>query len=139
MGRDLLLMPAVAAVIHNQDGRLLLLRKHDGSWSLPAGAVEPGETPEQAVAREVLEETGYECTSTRLLTILGGPDFRHTYPNGDQVEYLILLYHCEAQPAGDFTDTAETESVAWFTRLEMPPLALPYDLDLLFQRSAAEN
>ena len=45
VGQDLLLLPGVAAVIHDGDGRVLLQqRSDDGSWSLPAGAIEPGES-----------------------------------------------------------------------------------------------
>ena len=48
--------------MHDADGRLLLVRRGrppgQGLWSLPGGRVEPGETDEVAVAREVAEETG---------------------------------------------------------------------------------
>ena len=46
LGSRLLLMPSVAAIIHDAEGRLLLIQKQDGSYSLPAGTIEPGETPE---------------------------------------------------------------------------------------------
>ena len=59
------------AVIRDPDGRLLLVRRGHapsaGLWSVPGGRVEPGETPEQAAAREVLEETGLQITVGRLL------------------------------------------------------------------------
>ena len=133
IGKELLLIPSVAAVIHNADGRLLLQQKHDGTWSLPAGAIEPGETPEQAIAREVLEETGLRCTGSEVIATLGGPQFRYTYANGDPVEYLIALFKCavddETIPP---TDTEETASLRWFTREEFPGLALPYPIELLF-------
>ncbi|HEV7320038.1 MAG TPA: NUDIX domain-containing protein [Ensifer sp.] len=59
IGSGLLLCPSVAAVIHNADGQILLQEKASGEgWSLPAGAIEPGETPDEAVMREVMEETG---------------------------------------------------------------------------------
>ena len=46
IGHDLLLLPSVAAVIRNSDGRLLLQEKaSDEGWSLPAGAIEPAESP----------------------------------------------------------------------------------------------
>lgn len=52
----------VGAVVHDADGRLLLIRRANepgrGRWSLPGGRVEPGESDEQAVARELAEETG---------------------------------------------------------------------------------
>jgi 8-oxo-dGTP diphosphatase len=55
-------IPCVGAVIKDPAGRLLLIRRGHapgaGLWSLPGGKVEPGETDQQAVIREVREETG---------------------------------------------------------------------------------
>jgi 8-oxo-dGTP diphosphatase len=54
----------VGAVVVDRDGRLLLVRRGrepgKGLWSIPGGKVEPGESDRDAVAREVLEETGLE-------------------------------------------------------------------------------
>jgi len=132
VGHARVLIPSVAAIIRDEAGRLLLIEKHDGSWSLPAGAIEPGETPEEAVLREVMEETGCQCEQIRLVAAVGGHQFRHVYPNGDQAEYLILMFRCNAQPFSQPTDAAETKALGYFPRSEMPPLALPYDPDHLF-------
>jgi 8-oxo-dGTP pyrophosphatase MutT (NUDIX family) len=55
---SLILVPGVAAIIRDETGRVLFQKKHDGTWSLPAGAIEPGENPAQAIVRGVQEETG---------------------------------------------------------------------------------
>jgi 8-oxo-dGTP diphosphatase len=58
----LALIPCVGAVVHDDSGRLLLVRRANppgaGLWSIPGGKVEPGEDDAAAVVREVAEETG---------------------------------------------------------------------------------
>lgn len=68
---DVIRIPCVGAVVRDETGRLLMiLRGHDpgrGLWSIPGGRIEPGETAEEAVAREVREETGLEVRCGPLL------------------------------------------------------------------------
>lgn len=133
IGNRLLLLPSVAAVVHDRAGNLLLQEKASGEgWSLPAGAIEPGETPQEAVIREVMEETGLTIAPTTILGVFGGRDFRYTYPNGDQVEYIVTLFRCQVlEDQGSWTDN-ETRSLGYFARDDMPPLALPYPVSALF-------
>jgi 8-oxo-dGTP pyrophosphatase MutT (NUDIX family) len=75
VGQELLLCPSVAAVIVDEAGRLLLQEKRSGEvWSLPAGGIEPGETPQEAIQREVLEETGWEVEVADIIGVYGGAD-----------------------------------------------------------------
>jgi ADP-ribose pyrophosphatase YjhB (NUDIX family) len=64
-------IPCVGAVIMDPSGRLLLIRRGHapgkGRWSVPGGRVEPGESDTDAVAREVLEETGLVVRVGKLI------------------------------------------------------------------------
>ena len=52
-GSQLVMTPSVAALIRNEAGQILfLVRADNGLWDLPAGAIDPGETPAQAVVRQ---------------------------------------------------------------------------------------
>ncbi|MGL1167270.1 NUDIX domain-containing protein, partial [Vibrio parahaemolyticus] len=130
-----LLIPSVAGVILNEDQELLLQQKSDNTWSLPAGMIEPQESPVQALVREVREETGLAIKVERLLGVFGGEGFGFTYPNGDQVEYTVIMFKCVV---GSQLQTAlddETVSLKWFSKGNLPKLELPYPLESLF----AEN
>jgi 8-oxo-dGTP pyrophosphatase MutT (NUDIX family) len=55
------------ALVQNERGDVLLVRRaDDGRWAMPGGWVDPGETPAQAVVREVAEETGLQVSAPRL-------------------------------------------------------------------------
>lgn len=58
----------VKAVILSADRRVLILRKTGGAHDLPGGKVDPGETVEAALAREVFEETGLKIGPTEMVT-----------------------------------------------------------------------
>jgi len=133
LGHELLLLPGVAAVIRDPQGRILLQEKSSGEgWSLPAGAIEPGESPEEAIRREVLEETGIVVEPREILGVYGGSAFRYTYPNGDAVEYTVVLYHCiPIRTSGEELD-GETKSLRYFAEFQLPTLALPYPRSALF-------
>lgn len=126
VGSELLLVPAVAAVLRDERGRVLVQRTHDGGWSLPAGAIEPGEAPAQAVAREVHEETGLQVRVNRVLGVVGGAACRVSYPNGDRVEYVVTIFEC-TRIAGEMVHSnEETATLEWFPLDRIPTLAFPY-------------
>ncbi|SNR74423.1 NUDIX hydrolase [Blastococcus mobilis] len=86
----------VGAVVQDPSGRLLLIRRghapHAGLWSLPGGRVEEGETLEQAVRREVLEETGLRVRPGAVVGRVRIP--------GDGVVYDVADLACTPDPPG---------------------------------------
>ena len=131
LGPRLVLIPAVAAVIRDDGGRILVVETRSGHASLPAGAIDPGETPRQAVVRETREETGLEVEPVRLIDALGGHDFRITYDNGDQIEATVCVFACEVRGGTLHCDGIETVAWRWVPADEVASvLAMPFPPDL---------
>jgi mutator protein MutT len=127
VGADLLMLPGVAAVVRDHEGRVLVHRRaDDGTWSLPSGAIEPGETPADAVVRETREETGLEVRPDRVLGVFGWPRLRHRYPNGDLVEYLVVVFRCAIVGGAVEARDGEATGFKWCTREELAAMPLPY-------------
>jgi 8-oxo-dGTP pyrophosphatase MutT (NUDIX family) len=125
VGRDLLLLPGVTVLPWDDAGRLLLVRNIEtGDWQTIGGLIEPDERPRDAAVRETLEEAGVEVELTGLRDVVGGPDYRFVYPNGDQVAYVGAIFDARViagEPRGDGDETSEARWVApgEFDRLAM--------------------
>jgi 8-oxo-dGTP diphosphatase len=120
-----LVLPSVSATVRDGAGGLLLVRQRDdGVWSTPGGLIEPGETPADAVVREVWEETGLRVTPRRVLAVWGGPAFVVRYPNGDEAEYLIVAFECAATGGTLRADGDETLEARFWSAEDAAALPL---------------
>ena len=115
IGNDLLMLPGVTAVIRDGERFLLARHAHSGLWSLIGGAVEPGEEPLDAVAREVREETGARIHVDRIVGAYGGRPMMVEYPNGDLVAYVTTAYECRLLETAE-PDMDELLELGWFDR-----------------------
>ena len=92
VGHALLHLPAAAGLVLDAEGHLLLIRNvDDGRWAVPGGCIEPGESPEVAVKRELNEETGLVVEPLGIVGVFGGPRFRIKYSNGDETSYVSVV------------------------------------------------
>jgi 8-oxo-dGTP diphosphatase len=114
----------VGALIFDGDQVLLVQRGKEpltGYWSLPGGAVETGERLEDALKREVLEETQLDVSVDSIATV-----FERIMPDANGVceyHYLLVDFYCTfrgGQPnAGD-----DSKAVAWFRVAELAGVKL---------------
>ena len=132
VGSAYILTPCVTGLVFDESHRLLMVRHaHENGWGVLGGAIEPDETPEDAVVREVWEETSLQVEPTRLRAVLGGPQFRVTYPNGDQVGYIAAVFDCRPIGGTIRPDGIEVVEARFFEQSELVSLALsPYATSL---------
>ena len=103
-------LPAVACVVRREDGAVLLLWRHrlvpdTYGWEVPAGRLEPGETLEQAAARETLEETGWTALDIRHVTGF--------HPIGGLGDHRFEVCLADAGSQVGAPDPAESDRVEW--------------------------
>ena len=106
--------PAVMALVKKQDQLLLARSPHfpPGMYSALAGFVEPGESLEQCLAREVLEEVGVRISNTRYFASQSWP-FPHS---------LMIAFICDYAGGEIRPQAGEIEEANWFEVLQLPKL-----------------
>ncbi|OGR48014.1 MAG: hypothetical protein A2X34_00800 [Elusimicrobia bacterium GWC2_51_8] len=79
-------------IIEGGKALLIMMRNLKGEhvWTFPKGHLEPGETPEQAAVREVLEETGYECRIKKKLFKAHYSFTRDSFPVEKDVQWYLM-------------------------------------------------
>ncbi|MHB8628167.1 MAG: NUDIX hydrolase [Aggregatilineales bacterium] len=122
VGHMRILSPGAAAVVLNERGEVLLQqRRDDGRWGLPGGAIEPGEDPADTIVREVWEETGLHVVPERIVGVYGGTDGYHTYPNGDEMAFISVVFECRVIGGELNPQDGESLALRYFPSAEMPP------------------
>ncbi|WBL16983.1 NUDIX hydrolase [Sutcliffiella sp. NC1] len=95
IGQEKVIMVVAGAFVFDKDNRLLLQQRTDsGSWGLPGGFMELGETVQETARREVFEETGLRLGELNLFGMYSGPKYEKTFSNGDQVSMVLVLFIC---------------------------------------------
>ncbi len=111
----------VRGAVFRDETILLVKERGDGFWTLPGGWVDIGESPSEAVVREVYEESGYFTRPVKLLALYDKN--KHAHPPSAYHIYK-LFFKCEIVQ-GNPSHSIETEGAAFFHKDRLPALSLP--------------
>jgi 8-oxo-dGTP pyrophosphatase MutT (NUDIX family) len=106
---------ASTAVVLGGDGHVLLVHTDEDVWMLPGGQLEPGESPQEAVVRELREEVGVGAAPERFVGV-------YTLRLAEETHYRFVFI-CSIDREPTLTGSDEVTDVAWY-----PPDALPLPL-----------
>ncbi|MFC4534031.1 NUDIX domain-containing protein [Sphaerisporangium dianthi] len=132
LGNTQLIVPSVRVVIHDDHGRILLIRRRDTEeWALIGGAHELDEEVAETARREVREEAGIELGRLDLAAVLSGPKQVVQDRFGNINQGLVFVFKSEI-PSGTIPvrETAETVDAAWFGLDQRPTLSKRHELSL---------
>lgn len=101
-----------------RSGRVVLLKNEREEWELPGGKLEPGETPDMCVSREIEEELQLRVAASRLLD-------SWIYVITEQVQVLIVTYGCSELEERDAVLSDEHKQLQWFPLADVASLTMP--------------
>ena len=120
--------PSAAAMLFNEERSEILLQRRidNGSWALPAGRMDIGESAAQCAIRECEEETGLTTRIKRLVGAYSDPANYSIlrYPNGYSVQYVSIVFEVE-YVSGEIRVSEESTAVEW-----LPVDALPETISI---------
>ena len=111
----------VRGVLFREQKILLVQERSDGLWTLPGGWADVNDSPSEAVEKEVLQETGFKASTSRLLAVFDRAKHPHEPPFPFHIYKLFFL--CKII-GGAATPSAETSDVGFFAPDAIPPLSL---------------
>lgn len=121
VGHKPLIMVGASIILENAEGKILLQQRADNHcWGYAGGALELGETLENAARRELAEETGLAAEELELFGVFSGEEFHHIYPNQDEVYIVDVVYLCKTYTGQLKAQKGEVERMRFFSADELP-------------------
>ena len=118
-------VPSAGVAIIDNDGRILLgRRRDDGTWCLPGGRLEPGESFADCARRECLEELGWEVELAEVIAVLSNPGTQlRRYPDGRTIQLVGVVFRGHLRHQEGDRDS-ELIEVGWFTLDQLPEIEI---------------
>lgn len=131
-------VPSVFVAVRWLGGRLLLVRRCDsGSWELPGGRVDVGETAVEAAVRETAEEAGVQVLVTGFAGLFTDPGHVVRSPDGEVRQQFALLFRARAVGGVPRGDLHETSEAAWVAPADLPGLSMEPPVRLWIEHALA--
>ena len=120
VGHRTLIQCAASVIIINGQGQVLLGKRTDNHlWGYAGGSVEIDEKVEECAARELAEEMGLIADELEFFTVNSGPETHYTYPNGDEVSNVEIVYLCRRYHGRIKAQESEMEELRFFDPAEI--------------------
>jgi len=139
IGKDTLVVCGASVIIHKDSKILLQKRTDSGLWATHGGCVEIGEKVEDAAKRELFEETGLIAQNLKFFKYKSGKKTLHTYPNGDKVYIINLIFTCDDYCGNLLESSDEVSKLEWFEISSLPKNLSPIDKKVLNEFQIANN
>ena len=121
IGTSPIISVGATILVINEKGEILFQHRSDSlDWGLPGGAMEIGETLEDAAARELKEETGLTANQFELIGVFSGPKYYFQYPNGDETYSVIHLFHAKNVSGALEMNDGESLDLKYFGKDHLP-------------------
>jgi len=118
-------VPSVFVAARRLGGRLLLVRRCDsGTWELPGGRVDVGESAVDAAVRETAEEAGVEVVVTGFAGLFSDPGHVIRSSGGEVRQQFAVLFRARALRGVPRGDQRETCEAAWVAPVDVPALVM---------------
>jgi ADP-ribose pyrophosphatase YjhB (NUDIX family) len=129
---------ATAGVAVTEQGRILLVKRaDDGTWCLPGGRLEFGESAQDGAVREFAEETGHAVEVTGLLGVYSRPSEQtHQYPDGEVAQFVAVVFEGHLREVTR-TLAGDTVEVSWFAADALPSNLMACDAPIIDDAFAA--
>ncbi len=123
VGHAPIMAVAAMGILYNEEKGLLLEKRTDtGEWCTPGGAIELGESLEDALKREIKEETNLDISNPRLFDIKA--NVHMVYPNNDEVYYTDVVYEIN-EFFGELKSDGESTELKFFDLDNLPKNIMP--------------
>ncbi|MGF1663606.1 MAG: NUDIX domain-containing protein [Kineosporiaceae bacterium] len=133
-------VPSANAVVTDGAGRVLVIRRADnGTWALPGGAMDLGESLVATAVREVREETGIDCEVTGLVGIYTDPGHVIRYLSNGEVRQEFSIVYTARAVGGTPTTSSESLEVVWVARDRLADLAMERSMRLRVEHYLADR